>query len=159
MKQVKICPECNAEYFAHIEKCADCGVVLLLPEENQKVQEEKKRLREKPLEQGVVVSEGELKWMQELQDVLLDSGVASAVTADDGCNKGCCGNTCRLQVSSEDVEKAKDRVEQYYAEVHPEIQASNELASSGKCPACGSAVDADAVECPDCGLILVIAEK
>jgi hypothetical protein len=61
-----------------------------------------------------------------------------------------------LIVSAEDLEMAQERVAEYYMEIHPELRASNELVSQGKCPACGSAVGADDNECSDCGLTLVI---
>ena len=158
MKQIKICPECKTEYFPHIELCADCGAVLLLPEEEEKAQEEKRLLKGRLLEKAVVVREGVLDWMNELYNVLIDSGISCEITADDGCNKGCCGNTCRLMVSTKDAEKARQRIEEYYMEIHPEIKASQEMASQGKCPACGSPVESEAVECPDCGLTLLIIE-
>ena len=158
MKQIKICPECKTEYFPHIELCADCGATLLLPEEEEKAQEEKRLLKGRLLEQAVVVREGDLDWMGELYHVLIDSGIPCVISADDGCKKGCCGTTCRLMVSAQDAEKARQRVEEYYMEIHPEIQASQEMASQGKCPACGSPVESEAVECPDCGLTLLIIE-
>jgi len=61
-------------------------------------------------------------------------------------------------VSSQDAEKASERIEEYCAELHPELQASREMMGRGKCPACGSPVSPDAVECPDCGLTLLIIE-
>ena len=159
MQQIKICPDCATEYVAHIVNCADCGAVLLSPEENKMAKEEKKRLVNKALENAVVVREGDLKWVDELYNVLIDSGIPCSVHVDTGCNKGCCGNTCRLLVSSQDVERAHERIEEYFMEIHPEIQASHELVSRGKCPACGSPVGTDAVECPDCGLTLLIIEE
>jgi len=158
MTQIKICPDCAAEYFAHIENCADCGAVLLLPEENQKMQLERQSCKEKSFENAVVVREGSLKWMDELYNVLINSGIPSTVNSDAGCKKGCCGDTCRLVVSAQDAEKANERIEAYYAEIHPEIQASREMMGQGKCPACSSPVEDDALECPDCGLILMIVE-
>ncbi len=158
MKQVKVCPDCEVEYYPHIHNCADCGAVLLLPEEIKKAQEEKKRTKEKGLEDQVLVREGELKWLQELYDVLINSGIPCTISGDDDCNKGCCGGKLRLMVSSPDFIKAKERIDEYYMEIHPEIRTSNELASQGKCPACGSSVGSDAVECHDCGLTLLITE-
>ncbi len=158
MQQIKICPDCTTEYFPHIENCADCGTVLLSPEENKKVQEGKKQLKDKALENQVVVREGDKKWIEELSQVLIDSDIPCLVTADAGCNKGCSADTRRLLVSSKDVEKANELIEGYYSEIHPEVQASKEMVSQGKCPACGSPVGSDAVECPDCGLTLLIVE-
>jgi len=159
MSRNRICPECGTEYLPHIEKCADCGAVLLLPEELEKAREEKKRLMGKTLEHEVVVREGDLNWMSELYAVLIDSGIPCTVRSDAGCRKGRCGDKCRLVVAPEDSERAQERIEEYFMEVHPEIRASRELVREGKCPACGSPVGADARDCPDCGLPLVIIEE
>ena len=106
----------------------------------------------------VAVREGSLKWMDELYNVLIDSGLPCAVHTESGCNKSCCGDTCRLVVSTQDAEKASERIEEYCMDMYPELKASNELMGDGKCPACGSPVAADAVECHDCGLTLLIIE-
>ncbi len=60
-------------------------------------------------------------------------------------------------VSADDLERARERIEEYYMEVSPELRASKELISEGKCPACGSPVAADEQECRDCGLPLLIS--
>jgi len=159
MDQYKICPECECEYYPHIEKCADCGAVLIFPEEHKKAQEEKERLMEKAVENEVAVREGDLGWMSELYTVLIDAGIACTVRTDKGCRKSCCGDTCRLVVAPEDVERAQEHIESYFMEMHPEIRASRELAGEGKCPACGSPVGSGDRECPDCGLMLVIVEE
>ena len=159
MDQNKICPDCQAEYFPHVEKCADCGAHLLSPQEHRELQEKKKRIREKVLENTVVVREGDLDWMSELHAVLIDAGIPCAIHSDTGCKKGCRGAACRLAVSSDDLERARERIEEYYMEVSPEFRASKELISEGKCPACGSPVAADELECRDCGLPLLIVEE
>ena len=159
MNRNKICPDCETEYLPHIEKCADCGTVLLLHEEYTSGQEEKKGLMEEAIRNAVVVREGDLKWVDELYNVLIDAGIPCAATSDAGCNKSCCGDKWRLIISKEDLERAKERIEEYFMEMHPEIRASKELVSQGKCPACGSPVLAGVNECPDCGLILVIIEE
>ena len=87
MNRNKICPDCETEYLPHIEKCADCGTVLLLHEEYRRVQEEKKRLAEKAVRNAVVLREGDLKWLDELCNVLIDAGIPCTVTSDPGCKK------------------------------------------------------------------------
>ncbi len=154
----KICPQCETEYLPHIEKCADCGAVLLFPEEHKKAQEEKKQIMQKAVDNTVVVREGDLAWLSELRSVLAEAGIPSAVRAAAGCNKGCCGGTHWLVVSSNDLERARERIEEYLMEINPELRASNELLRQGKCPACGSPVGTDERECPDCGLPLLIVE-
>ena len=159
MNRNKICPHCEIEYLPHIEKCADCGAVLLLHEEYVRAQEGKKRLAAKAIENAAVVREGDLKWLGTLHKVLIDAGVPCTVISDAGCNKGCCGNKCQLIVSKEDLERAQERITEYFMEMHPELRASHELASQGKCPACGSPVGVDDTECADCGLTLMLIEE
>jgi len=155
----KICPDCHTEYLHHVQKCADCGAELLLPEEHRKELEEKKRLKERAVENRVVVREGDLGWLSELRTVLIDAGIPSAILSEADCKKGCCGGACQLVVSSDDLEKAQERIEEYFMEINPELCASSELIKAGKCPACASPVGADARECPDCGLPLLIIEE
>ena len=159
MKNNKICPDCEIEYMPHIAKCADCGAELLSHEEFSQLQEEKKRLAAKAIENAAVVREGDLKWLGVLYNVLINAGIPCTVISDAACNKGRCGNTCRLLVSDEDFERARDRIAEYYREIDPELRASHELISQGKCPACGSPVGASDHECYDCGLTLMIIEK
>ncbi len=159
MSQIKICPNCLTEYFQHIECCADCGALLLSPEETKAVQVEKKQRIDNEHVNSVVVTEGSSKWIDELFNVLIDSEIPCVVNTDAGCNKGCCGDTYRLLVSSQYLEKAREQIEKHCMEIHPEIKASKELITQGKCPACSCPVGADAIECPDCGLILLIVEK
>jgi hypothetical protein len=158
MSQNKICPECLAEYVPHMEKCADCGAVLLLPEELRRAQEERQRLREKAVENISVVREGDLDRLSELRAVLVDAGIAASVQAAADCGRGCCGGTHRLVVSSDDLDRAQESIEEYFMEGNPELRASKELLGAGKCPACGSPVGEQARECPDCGLPLVIVD-
>jgi hypothetical protein len=155
---MKVCPDCACEYHPHIEQCVDCGVSLISREESVRRQEERRRLMEMPLETPVVIREGDVKWMGELHEMLIASGYSCRMHSDPGCQKGCGGNTCQLLVSHRDAEGAHERIEEYFAEVHPEVRASQELISEGKCPACGSSVDSAAAECPDCGLTLFVVE-
>ena len=159
MEMNKICPDCGAEYYPQIEKCSDCGAVLLFPEEYKKAQEERKRIEETALENMAAVREGDLGWLTELRTVLIDAGIPCDIHTDTGCRKGCCGDKCKLVVSSEDLEKARDRIEEYYMEVSPELRTAHELIKEGKCPACGSPVADGERECRDCGLPLLIVEE
>ncbi|MBI5100941.1 MAG: hypothetical protein HZB33_03805 [Nitrospirae bacterium] len=159
MGQNKICPNCKTEYYPHIEICADCGAGLLLSEEFSRAEAEKKRLGEKAPENTVMVLDGELDWMRELHAVLIDAGIPGAVQSNSDCRKGCCGTKCRLVVSPDDLARAQDRIQEYFMEISPELRVSHDLLMQGKCPACGSPVGADARDCADCGLSLVIVEE
>lgn len=155
----KLCPDCDTEYMPHVEKCADCGATLILPEERGKTQAGKIRIADSGGETRVAVREGDLDWMKELHIVLKDAGIPASVHADTGCKKGCHGSGCRLLVALADLEKAREAIEEYFMEMNPELRTSNELLRSGKCPACGSPVAEEAAECPDCGLPLIIVEE
>jgi hypothetical protein len=155
---VKICPDCSCDFLDHVEKCARCDAVLVSFEDHARRQEEKRSLLETALEDQAVVREGEVKWLSELADMLLESGIPCRIHSDPGCAGSCRGNTCQLIVSRRDLERAHLRIEDYFAEMHPEVLASREMMGEGKCPACGSAVGSDEAECPDCGLALLIIE-
>jgi hypothetical protein len=157
MTQIKVCPDCNTEYYAHIENCADCGALLLHPDEFEKAEQQRRRCMDELLQNPVIVKEGDLKWIDELYHLLIDSKIPCTVNLD-GCNKGCCGDRYRLLVSSGDAERAGKLIEDYYAETDPEFRAARDNISQGRCPACSHPVGSDAVECPDCGLTLLIVE-
>jgi len=159
VNQNKICPNCKSEYLPHIEKCADCGAILLLYEELKKAEEEKKQLMTQAIENSVVVRKGDLKWLSDLRNILLDSGISCAIISDASCNKSCCGNKCQLIVSAEELERAQERIEEYFMEMHPETLTSKELITQGKCPACGSPVAEGDPKCPDCDLTFVVIEE
>jgi hypothetical protein len=159
MNRNKICPDCESEYLPHIEKCTDCGSVLILHEEYRRAQEERKQLMTQAIENAVLVRKGDLKWLGELHNILIDSGIPCAIISDAACKKSCCGDKCQLIVSTEDLERAQERIEEYFMEMHPEIRTSNELMSQGKCPACGSPVGDSDNKCSDCGLMLMVIEE
>ena len=120
MNQNKICPDCESEYLPHIEKCADCGAILLLHEEHRRAQEERKLLMAQAIENSVVVRKGDLKWLGELRNILIDTGIPCAIISDAACNKSYCGDKCQLIVSKEDFERAQERIEEYFMEIHPD---------------------------------------
>ena len=157
MMNIKICPDCGTEYFSHIQNCADCGAVLLLPEENRKLQEDRKQCKEEVLDHPVVLRDGSLEWLNELYNVLIDASIPCVITID-RCKKGCSSHPHQLLVSESDAQKANERVEAYFMTLHPEVQASRDMRDGGRCPACGSPVHSDTTECPDCGLRLLIIE-
>ena len=154
----KICPDCNAEYLPHIVNCADCGADLVLPEELSKAQEEKMRLAEELVVDRAVVREGELDWLNELRAVLAEAEIPATIQSQASCGKGCCGDTFQLVVSSDDLEEAQQRIEEYFLIINPELNEASELIREGRCPARRSPVGSDAEECPDCGLPLLIVE-
>ncbi len=91
MTQVKICPECNAEYFAHIVECAGCGVPLKVPEELEAQRERQRRFEEEEVQKAVVIKEGEKDLVFELHHVLLGKGYPCRVIPSPDTPPGKCG--------------------------------------------------------------------
>jgi len=154
--EIKICPQCSVEYFARVDKCADCGVTLLFPGEIEKHRAKEAELLEQSAANIVSIREGGKDWIHELQQEVLAAGIPCRLSLAPGCKAGECGTTFHLLVTSDAAEAATKVIEKYYRETHPEILESESMAAEGKCPACGHPAGPEARECPDCGLVLVI---
>lgn len=153
--QVKVCPSCGTEYFAHVAECADCHVPLKLPEEAARDMEEEPSVSNGVGADAVPIREGILSWLKELRVVLEGKGIPSGInTSNEGCSPGGCGTTAILFVSKEHVEVANTLLEQYYIDTHHEMDEGMGPHGEDICPACGSHTGTDAKECPDCGLAL-----
>ncbi len=107
----------------------------------------------------VVIKEDLQDWIKELSHMLQEKGIPSRISLTPGCSAGKCGSTYLLLVTQEKVQIALDTIEEYYMVLHPEIRESQEWVAQGRCPACGHHTGADARECPDCGLMLIIEES
>lgn len=154
MMQTKICPNCGAEYFAHVTECADCGGELKTPGEIKQAEAEKERFLKSADGEAVAIREGGKDWLKELRNVLLDSGISSYISLSPGCAPGSCNSTCLLLVTRESAGLADSIIRGHYKKTHPEMNAHEEFADLERCPACGHHAGADAAECPDCGLVL-----
>ena len=56
------------------------AIAVRLPEENRNLQEERKRCKEEILANPVVIREGDLNWMTELYNALIDGGIPCAIS-------------------------------------------------------------------------------
>lgn len=158
MEQIKICPECREEYYAHISECHDCEVPLRWPEEVEKNSIEIENHTEEIVETGAVIKEDRQEWIMELKDMLLEKNVPSLMRACSGCSPGKCNSSYQLLVKKDDIDRANALIAEYFLHIHPEIKESVEWQKEGRCPACGHQVGSDSKECTDCGLLLVIEE-
>lgn len=157
-EDVKICPECGAEYFAHVEECKDCGVRLLHPEE-------KARLDEKASEpvcsvagesdgSTVCIEQGLLAHLKELQGALEAEGIECEIVKSQETTPSCTkGETFSLLVPKDASGEALKAIEEYWHRLHPEVKQAEQMISEGLCPCCGSDVKGMPV-CPECGLAL-----
>ena len=154
--EVKVCPECNSEYFAHIESCGECHVPLVYPRELEEVSSEEEQLLDGSVE-AVVLREGTASWLKEIRKALREKKIASHISLSPGCSPGGCNTECVLVVARSDAERADGIIHDYFKKTHPEL-ASQEVGGEDQCPACGHPVAPEDEECPDCGLSLKFEE-
>ncbi|MBI4651391.1 hypothetical protein HY745_08940 [Candidatus Desantisbacteria bacterium] len=134
MSKIKKCPGCGEEYYEHIECCADCGEVLVYPDENGIIKQKGQQEVNNDSENSVIIRKGELDWIKVLSNILDNENIPCIILPESECNKGCCGNTYLLAVSEKDAERAIEVIEEYYMKIHPEIRNSKEFMKQGKCP-------------------------
>jgi uncharacterized OB-fold protein len=156
---IKICPECGAEFYPHVEECSDCGVALAWRENLEWEGAKMETQVGEPTGEGVAVRQGSQGFVNELSILLTARGIANAVRPIDDCGPGKCASTYALMVEKGREQDAVETIEAYYREQHPELALSDERVAQDKCPACGFYVGPDAQECRDCGLPLVIEEQ
>ena len=161
-EDVKICPECGAEYFAHVEECKECGVRLLHPEEKAELD---KKASEPVREVGVggagsdvCIEQGPHSRIRELADALDEKGIGyEIVKAEDapGGRGGACStrHVFSLIVPEDLSEQASEAIEEYFHRLHPEVKEAKEMLDKGLCPCCGYNVEGMSV-CGECGLAL-----
>ena len=159
--KTKLCPQCNTEYFSHIEECADCRVPLKDSHEIEKEDLEKERFYSGAGGEIVPVKEGSGPWLKELRLVLFDAGIESCISLSPGCKPGNCGSSSLLFIAKKDYEVAEKCMKDYYLSTHPESSDLNDLSDENEdnCPACGHHAPHGVEECPDCGLALVFDEN
>lgn len=155
--QTKLCPQCGAEYFFHIEVCADCSVPLQDFHEIEKEEKEKARFFEEAGGEIVPVREGSVSWLKEMRRVLLDNGIKSYISLSPGCKPGNCQSTSLLFIAKKDLVNSEKHLQEYYLATHPE-SAVPDNENEDSCPACGHDAPQGVKECPDCGLTLIFDE-
>ncbi|MDH3972977.1 MAG: hypothetical protein OEV42_01740 [Deltaproteobacteria bacterium] len=155
--QTRLCPQCGAEYFSHVDSCADCHVPLKDFLEIEKENEEKERFYQESGGEIVPVKEGNGPWLKELRRVLLDKGIESCISLAPGCKPGNCSSTSLLFIAKNDLESAEKCLNEYYLSTHPESNDVNPVEEEN-CPACGYHAPEGVKECPDCGLVLIFEE-
>ena len=151
-EQVKICPGCCAEYYAHITECRSCDMALVTAEQWSKMQNASRG--EGAL---VCIEAGDLDRINALCESLgalgIEAQVLSAPESGGGCSGGC-APTFGLYVPQSVAHAAAQKVEEIWHRMNPEIKEAAARLDAGLCPACGSEFSHSDAECPDCGLYL-----
>jgi hypothetical protein len=153
----KLCPECRTEYTLVATRCADCDVDLVAPHEVPAEEE----VGEPPPASELQCGRGApLAWTRALSGGLQQTGVVHRIEtaevgdAPEGQRPGVFGNVqlFGLYVRDEHVEPAQALDGNIAAQLLPEEAPAIDAGEEESCPACGTALEAHALECPDCGL-------
>jgi hypothetical protein len=157
---VKVCPECEGEYRLEIERCADCGVPLVHPEEVAA-----RKARELPASPGLMlVQTAPIEWTRALAADLTRKGIRYFIERRRARSEG----LLAVYVRRQDLRAAKDLAEErarreapFEADAWAEDEAPParprraEEPSYKVCPDCGGEYRRDIERCADCGTLLV----
>lgn len=147
-EDVKICPGCGSEFFAHIESCSRCDLPLIHPGE------ERPQTAVAQSDEGSLVlldsgSPDDMKW---LSGRLKKAGFHPQVLNLSG-GGGCCSSEgYGLFVEEPFALEAFKKVKEIRLNASPELEVMAEQISAGKCPACGADTGFALNKCPGCGL-------
>jgi hypothetical protein len=157
---VKVCPECAGEYRPEIERCADCGVPLVHPEEIAA-----RDARELPRSPGLVaVRTAPIDQARALAADLAREGIRYHVDRRRAREEG----VLAVYVRRQDAEAAKAIAEaraqreapfdtDAWEEERPAVPR-REAPSYKVCPECFGEYRLDIERCADCGIVLVFPE-
>jgi len=162
-KDIKVCPNCGAEYYSHIEKCADCSVHLVYKNDS-----EISSVSIEDATQLVLIRTDEALFIKDFQRKLAEIGIQSVINVEyipqhrsSHGNFGI-GSYYSIYVSKEYEEKAKALEHSQWTEelMQDNLKQDFNVNSENNqyCPACNAFVGIDAKECPSCGLFLTITE-
>lgn len=155
----RVCPVCRSEYTLLATRCIDCDAELVaadaLPAE-----EEREREVFPPASELDCIRVAPIEWIRALSGALEQRGVphrvepSAAADAPEGQRPDVFGEAqlFGLYVRSEQAPAARELDGVIAARLLPEEAPALDPGEEEACPACGTALAPDAVECPDCGL-------
>jgi hypothetical protein len=155
-----VCPECFAEHTRSVTHCADCNVELVTPDAIAAVETE---MAEFPAASELeCVRVAPLAWVRALSEGLEQVGVAHRVEpaqeqdAPDGQDAGIFDGAqlFGLFVRDGDAAPARELDQSIAVQLLPDEAPPLAEGEEENCPACGSPLAADTVECGECGLRL-----
>lgn len=158
-----MCPECAGEFRPDVERCSDCGVPLVFPEEI--AARDARELRPSPC--LIMLRTAPIAWVRNLAADLEKQGIPYRIDRRRAREDG----LLTLSVRSQDRQKAKavdearERIEDpdglaaVDQEQEDDAEPSREAATYKVCPRCGGEYRLEAESCADCGCALVFADE
>jgi len=153
----KYCPVCRSEYTLIATRCIDCDVDLV---DADALPAEEELQSFPPASELECVRVAPMAWIRALSAALQKGGVAHRVepaTAEDAPEEqrpDAFGDVqlFGLYVQSEHAPPARELDGTIASQLLPEEAPPLAEGEEEACPACGTALAAEAIECPDCGL-------
>ena len=154
----RFCPVCRSEYTRIATRCLDCDVELVeadaLPPESEQAEVFP------PASELECVRVAPIDWIRSLSGALQQGGVphrvepTSAEDAPEGQRPDVFGEAqlFGLYVEHEQVPPVRELDALIAARLLPEEAPALAEGEEETCPACGTALTPDAIECPECGL-------
>jgi hypothetical protein len=154
----RYCPVCRSEYTRVATRCLDCDVDLVeadaLPPESEPGE------AFPPASELECVRVAPIDWIRALSGALQQGGVphrvepTSAKDAPEGQRPDVFGEAqlFGLFVEPEQVPPVRELDGRIAARLLPEEAPALAEGEEETCPACGTTLTPDAIECPDCGL-------
>jgi len=155
-----VCPECLAEHTRSVTHCADCNVELVSPDS---IAATEALLAEfPPASELDCVRVAPLAWIRALSEGLEQVGVPHRVEpareedAPEGQDAGIFDGAqlFGLYVRSDEAASARELDRSIAVQLIPDEAPALAEGEEESCPACGSPLAADVVECEECGLRL-----
>jgi len=156
----RVCPDCREEHTRAATHCADCGVALVAPDEITTIEEELFELP--PASELECVRVAPLAWVRALSQGLERAGtahrveIASENDAPEGQDASVFDGAqlFGLYVRSEDVSAACELDASIVPQILPDEAPPLADGEEESCPACGTPLAVDDLECGECGLRL-----
>ena len=152
----KVCPVCDGEYRFDVDRCADCGVPLVHPQEIAT-----RDARELPRSPGhVPLRTAPIDWARALARDLERQGIRYRIDRRRAREEGLLTFYVRRQdwPAAEEVDEARARIEEPSgpADVAEPRELRQAAPSYKVCPHCGGEYRLDIERCADCGTELVL---
>jgi len=155
-----VCPDCFAEHTRSVTHCADCGVELVTPDTIAAAEVEAAEYP--PASELDCVRVAPLAWIRALSEGLEQGGVPHRVEpareqdAPEGQNAAVFDGAqlFGLYVRTSEAAAARELDQSIAVQLLPDAAPPLEEGEEENCPACGSALASDSVECQECGLRL-----
>ena len=148
-EQTRVCPDCGAEYFAHVRECNRCMVDLVPASEMRGGAPS--TAKKHPSDGLVCIEDGTYERANELAWQLREKGFDATVLRAPAAS---CGGGFGVFVEQSIARDAALYRDALLKKANSGLEEAEEKLRQGICPACGAALMGSSEECPDCGLFV-----